>query len=560
MTREPLHARWRDLHRLRLDDGRPLGSALVIDEVPTWWAIDWTWRERVDRMQHAGRLGSRFESSRLVAAARRFAPWPLVDRSKANDCSHRAMGLVEAAGLDVDEVARGAVLFTGQTRNWHPASPSSHGLYPDGSDIFFDDLMGLVSDRGRRIATCAPMSGARWPWPPNGADLENARGRNGPGGQVAHLPLDLGYDDEVARIRARAQRDLAKVGADLRAARSFRDLRRASAGTAFEALAKTFDGFLRIEMPRFVALVNIATRALDRWKPERFVVFSEYGRWERATVLAARSLGIPTIGCQHGVIHPHHHGYNLPREAFLGFDGDGHGAAPLPDRLALYGSAYRDLLVSWGWPADRLVVTGHPRMDRLASLPARADRPGAAPGTILWATQRQGFPHDQCVVEREAMLRSIVALSGESSTGDEVRLVWKPHPNESDADAFAESSPSWSDASRLVTMAGRSDDIFGLIRAADVVVTRDSTTAIEAGHLGTPVVVLNLSGEPDRVDYVEAGLAYGAYDEPSLASVLSGLRAGEDPLGASRKAYAESHLGPMDGASTSRWCDAALGI
>ena len=46
--------------------------------------------------------------------------------------------------------------------------------------------------------------------------------------------------------------------------------------------------------------------------------------------------------------------------------------------------------------------------------------------------------------------------------------------------------------------------------------TKDSTTAMEAIALNKPVIVLNLGGEPDVVDYVEHCVALGVYKEEDL--------------------------------------------
>jgi len=72
--------------------------------------------------------------------------------------------------------------------------------------------------------------------------------------------------------------------------------------------------------------------------------------WERALCRAARGSRVRTIGYQHTVIGPHQINY----AAMANRD----GLASLPDVVVANGPAYRDELLRWGIPADRLLVGG----------------------------------------------------------------------------------------------------------------------------------------------------------------------------------------------------------
>jgi len=89
-----------------------------------------------------------------------------------------------------------------------------------------------------------------------------------------------------------------------------------------------------------------------------------------------------------------------------------------------------------------------------------------------------------------------------------------------------------------------------LLLCCDLVVTKSSTTAIEALVLEKPVVVLNLSGEPDTVDYVKEGIAKGVYRENDLLTSIKELLETEFPKNNDREMYLCKYMGGLDGNAT----------
>jgi hypothetical protein len=79
--------------------------------------------------------------------------------------------------------------------------------------------------------------------------------------------------------------------------------------------------------------------------------------WERDFCRQARRLGIITLGYQHTVIGPHQLNYS-PATNLNGLDS-------LPDTIVCDGPAYRDQLLDWGVPAERLVIGGSLRIGRI---------------------------------------------------------------------------------------------------------------------------------------------------------------------------------------------------
>ncbi len=67
-------------------------------------------------------------------------------------------------------------------------------------------------------------------------------------------------------------------------------------------------------------------------------------------------------------------------------------------------------------------------------------------------------------------------------------------------------------------------DPLELVLAADVVVSYNSTTALDAMALQRPVIHLNMSGSPDLFPFVDEGRAMAAKSAEELKAALLSLR------------------------------------
>lgn len=75
---------------------------------------------------------------------------------------------------------------------------------------------------------------------------------------------------------------------------------------------------------------------------------------------------------------------------------------------------------------------------------------------------------------------------------------------------------------------------------------------MEAVALNKPVIVLNLSGEPDPVEYVKEGVALGVYRKEDLGPAIKSLLIDDSQLAGNRKRYIEKYLYRVDGRATER--------
>jgi hypothetical protein len=167
---------------------------------------------------------------------------------------------------------------------------------------------------------------------------------------------------------------------------------------------------------------------------------------------------------------------------------------PVPDAIAVFGTETVRWFDQWGgYPADRLVVTGGLRHDRLM------DRYVSQMSASKRSKRRRlreelGWPADDHVVLlctgyiRDVRTWCDMTASACQSTGMDLHLAIKPHPYHGGSEIAVSSARDMGLAAYSVTDDG---DIYKQIAAADVLVTGVSTVVIESILIGTPVVMIS---------------------------------------------------------------------
>jgi hypothetical protein len=279
-------------------------------------------------------------------------------------------------------------------------------------------------------------------------------------------------------------------------------------------LRRELEGAALLQWPWSARAMDEAGAALDALGPDVAVTYAEAGGWGRALVLEARRRGIRSVGVQHGFIYRHWLNYLHEPDEMLARGSD--RGFPAPDRtLAFDGFAADHLRNATRLPPASIVVTGSPRLDDLAAAVARIDDAERARIRATFGTFDDG--------------RMLVLAAKASELGDElgalvaavaarpaVRLVIKTHPAETPApyEAVARGAGN-------VTIVGGSADLARLIAAADGVVTRNSTVAVDAMALGVPGLVIGL---PSNLSpFVDAGVMLGASSPPEIGARIEAL-------------------------------------
>jgi hypothetical protein len=280
-----------------------------------------------------------------------------------------------------------------------------------------------------------------------------------------------------------------------------------------------------------------AAAALDRLEPSAVVTYAEAGGWGRAIMLEARRRGITTIGVQHGFIYRHWLNYLHEPDEMLPSPGNRRdNGFPRPTSTLLFdGFAEQHLRQNGHFPEGSTLVTGSTRLEqfvRTAAALTPSDREairreaGVSTGRVVLVAAK----HDQLGPWFRALVDAVAQMPG-------VRIVVKPHPAEG-------SEPYARDAAHtsVVFVAAPQTDLARLTAVADVLVTANSTAAIEAMAIGVPTLVVGL---PTNLSpFVDVGAMAGVSRiedlSHELSRVLNDDRARRDLL-ASAAAFCERY-------------------
>ncbi len=260
------------------------------------------------------------------------------------------------------------------------------------------------------------------------------------------------------------------------------------------------------------AFLPVATmrRVIQRIEPD-LVIATNSPRAERAAILAAGQLGIPSV-CVVDL-------FALQEVQWIGQPG-------YATRVCVLNESVRSMFLAHGRKPEEVVVTGNPAFDRLtapstvkAGAEMRQSR-GWNDGkkTVLWASQIEPERHpftdlsgDPSLPRRvESHLRDIVAAD------KNLRLVVRYHPSERvvfEPGVRVEFSPV-------------SEPISTLLHAVDAVVVTASTVGLEAALAGRPVVSIDNSIFTPDTQYAALGVSRGVTDLQDLRIALDEALAG----------------------------------
>ena len=241
-----------------------------------------------------------------------------------------------------------------------------------------------------------------------------------------------------------------------------------------------------LQWPWAARAMDEAGAALDALEPSRIVTYAEAGGWGRALVIEAKRRKIPSAGLQHGFIYRHWLNYQHEPDELA--PADGTPGFPHPDRTFVFDRLAGDHLERAGHlPASAVCVTGNPRLDELAArvaavTPAARTAIRGRLGVLDEDAQRLvllAAKHREVRAELPALRDVLAALPS-------VRLVVKPHPAET-PDVYVELR-----GLANVTVLPAGADLAELLAAADLIVTMNSTVAVDGLLLGVPALVVGL--------------------------------------------------------------------
>ncbi|MBU0535639.1 MAG: CDP-glycerol glycerophosphotransferase family protein [Nanoarchaeota archaeon] len=298
-----------------------------------------------------------------------------------------------------------------------------------------------------------------------------------------------------------------------------------------------------------IRYIETALEMMDKENPRLIVAVDETAIFGRSIIAAARIKGIPIMAVQHGYITPEAFEYSHIKGDISGELSQEKPYCPIADKTFVYGPYTKEILtVPGNYPEKSIEMTGQPRYDCLARGKAFDKKKvfsqyglDRKKKLVLWTTQM--------IAGQEDMI-----FSAMKSIKD-AQLMVKLHPREIEG-----VKPYYEKAKKmgLRIKAVQQANTFELINACDVMITMFSTTGLEALMMGKPLIVLNVSGRPDHVPFVQEGAALGVYSpdklKDAIKKLLSDKRFVQELLKKGRD-YSYKHAYKMDGKATDRVLD-----
>lgn len=339
------------------------------------------------------------------------------------------------------------------------------------------------------------------------------------------------------------------IARELRSSGALRDAARIAGCDVWPVVAEELSGVATLQFPWSVRAMDEAGAALDACRPRLALTYAEAGGWGRAIMLEARRRGIPSAGLQHGFIYRHWLNYRHEPDEMRPSPGNpADRGFPRPDLTLVYdGYAADHLRRAGSFPDGVIAVTGSPALDRLAAALGALGPEGRARVRAELGVAA-GDAVALLVAKRAQLGRWLEAIAEAVRRQRGVWLIIKPHPAETAA-AYDAAAPG----AERVLLAPPQLGLPGLLAAADLVVTVNSTVAIDGSVLGVPALAVAL---PNNLSpFVERGMMAGVADVPALPARLAGALA--DPavragLQAESRRFAEACGIRPDGASASR--------
>ena len=313
----------------------------------------------------------------------------------------------------------------------------------------------------------------------------------------------------------------------------------------FDSLKHDFDILFKYRVFSAILYIELVKRAIEATNAKAIVITCEYCMFGRAAVIAGHIKGVPTLAIQHGVITPTHSGYIFNKE-----DKD---EIILPDITCVYGQYHHDLLTKDSiYEPEQVIVTGQPRydilhhIDKIYSKKRFLEKYEISPEhkLVLWTTQSHGLSDEENTKNLVAMFKAIQNLKNTT-------LIIKQHPGERKKDT-KKIKQYLTDHKINAVMVPKSSNMYEQIFVCDLMVTKYSTTAMEAVALNKPIIVLNLDDGTDHAGYVKEGVARGVYKDEDLATAIKELLQDDSRLAKNRDRYIEKYLYKIDGKASER--------
>lgn len=254
----------------------------------------------------------------------------------------------------------------------------------------------------------------------------------------------------------------------------------------FELFAYLFEaGFIEV-----IYYIEILKNIYETEKTDLVIVFGDITKFARTVALTSKARGIKTLLLQHGGVE------DVP---FF-------GNTLITDKIALFGSRYKDVYLKMGIDEKRLVVVGNMLYDDLIKKISMFDKKKVFNELELDKNKKlltyMSVP-ELNESEQEALMAPLIEGVKKMKN---IQLVIKLHPTEQDIDLHRKIIKKYGIDAKII----KDFDTYALIWASDVIITTYSTVGSETAIMGKPLVTLNYFDKTYIANYSGEGIAIPA--------------------------------------------------
>lgn len=370
---------------------------------------------------------------------------------------------------------------------------------------------------------------------------------------------DMWDNKKVKNIVKTAKMNLNKTWNILKESESFQSSLTYDGVPLWSILQDMLSGLFSMELPEAVRWIETMNVMIDKEKPAVIVLPGEYCSFlGYASMIVGNKKNVPIVAIQHGVFTTNSLEYEVkPNEK--GEDVNSKMGV-IPTKLAVYGDYSKNVLETFSYPLDRLVVTGHPDYDVLVKLENFLDKKKIVADLginsnhkiITFTTQSLWS-----MKSREKIFRAVVNATKDLQ---DTTLLIKPHPSEDEA---------WH--KELLKELGANNAVVvdrhyctpKTLFVCDLMITSYSTTAMEAMVLNKPVITIDLEDETENFPYAKSGATIGVFDAVDLLPAINDVFTNEHvrrKLAENRKNFLSNHIFKTDGLASDRIVKLISGI
>lgn len=508
------------------------------NNIPLWWFVHYIFCNLIIDISQGETAKNGNTRSNIILSLKLYRL--MVDLRLAKVMLSKLLFKIQKK-TDTTSDKKHSIIFTSEDIEWKIVKDFNQN-FTGKSDAFFHSILINLSSKNINLVGMYPLAHSI-----RSIKILIEKLRNW---KITYVPFQFFWRLKCRKAEKNAFKYFEKCWYSLDNSKSFRELWVVNGENIYQKVRYQLRYCFCIMFPYIVNCIETSCKMIELKKPDMILLEKETGIFERSIIVSAKLKNVPTVAIQHGVIGPSCYYYFFKTKK---------AQIVLPDLLCLYGRYYYNLLIQKGnYNKNQLVITGSPKSDILFNIAKIYSRKetilkysiNESNKILLWPTQCHGLSDEENIKNFESVFGSVHGMTN-------ITLIIKQHPGEGQKHFRLIEKYLRRYNINSIILPGNSD-IYELLYVCDFMITKNSTTADEAIALGKPVIILNLSGIPDIVSYVNHGVALGVYTKTDLRPAIEKLVNGAKDLEIYRERYIDEYMYKIDGKANDRICELIL--